>query len=144
MTISLVNGRTGETLASAIELAATRDSRRRGLLGRDAIDISAAMVITPCWAIHTAFMRFPIDVVFVNGDGRVERIASRVAPWRVAFAPRAHAAIELAAGAAVLRGVEVGDPIYLRPAEGFTLSGSSFLESLSFLRMAAKPACSGS
>ena len=139
----LINGRTALTIASAVELANTRSTRRRGLLGRQALDVAAAMVIEPCWAIHTAFMRFAIDVIFVNAEGRVLRVVSHVEPWRVAITPGASAVIELAAGTAQLRGVTVGDPLYVRSCEGFA-PASSFLESLSFRRIAAKPACSGS
>lgn len=141
--IALVNERTEQTIASEIEMADTRAARRRGLLGRDGIDVASALVLAPCWAVHTAFMRFAIDVIFVNEDGRVVRIASRVAPWRIAAAPRAYAAIEIAAGAAHARAVEVGDRLYARSGEGFR-SASSLFASLSFRRMAAKPACSGS
>jgi uncharacterized membrane protein (UPF0127 family) len=88
-------------------------------------------------------MRFPIDVVFVNRDGLVMRVARQLVPWRVAIAPGAQAAIELAAGAAQARGVEVGDRLYVRSDGGFEPAGSAF--SSRFLRrMASKPACSGS
>ena len=138
----LINARTGRTVASAVEVANTRATRRRGLLGREALDVAAALVLAPCWAIHTAFMRFPIDVIFVDEEGRVLRVADSVGPWRIVATPRAYAAIELAAGAASARAVSVGARLYLRSAEGFA-SASSFFDS-SFLRMATKPACSGS
>lgn len=101
------------------------------------------MVIAPCWAIHTISMRFSIDVIFVDGDGTVLRIARELAPWRFAVTPGAYAAIELAAGAAELRGVKKGDRLYARSGDGFK-STSSFFAVPSFRRMAAKPACSGS
>jgi uncharacterized membrane protein (UPF0127 family) len=116
--IELVNGRTDQTLASAVEMADTRATRRRGLLGRDGIDVASALAIVPCWAIHTAFMRFPIDVVFVSRDGVVVRIASHVGAWRIVAAPGAYAAIELAAGAAESRGVRLGDRLYTRAGDG--------------------------
>ncbi len=141
--IALVNARTEQTIASEIEVADTRGTRRRGLLGRDAIDLAAALVLAPCWAVHTAFMRFAIDVIFVNEDGCVVRVASRVAPWRVVIARQAYAAIELAAGVTESRVVQVGDRLYARSGDGFA-SDASLFESVSFRRMAAKPACSGS
>jgi uncharacterized membrane protein (UPF0127 family) len=141
--VSLINARTEEIVASAVEVADTSAARRRGLLGRDAIDVASALVLTPCWAIHTAFMRFPIDVVFVNRDGLVRRVARQIAPWRVAIAPGAQAAIELAAGTAQARGVKVGDRLYVRSDGGFESAGSAF-SSRTLRRMASKPACSGS
>jgi uncharacterized protein len=112
--MTLINGRTEQVVASAVEVADTRATRRRGLLGRDSIDLASALVLAPCWSIHTAFMRFPIDVVFVNQEGLVMRIAERLGPWRVAAALGAYAAIELAAGAVASRGVAIGDRLYVR------------------------------
>jgi hypothetical protein len=71
----LVNERTGATVASDVELAVDRPTRRRGLLGRAAMNPASAMVLSPCWMVHTAFMQFAIDVVFVDRDGRVVRVA---------------------------------------------------------------------
>jgi uncharacterized membrane protein (UPF0127 family) len=141
--MTLVNERTDGTIASDVLLATTRATRRRGLLGRDSLEAASALVLAPCCSIHTAFMRFAIDVVFVDGDGRVLRVVKGLEPWRVAIAPRAYAAIELAAGSLETRPVAVGDRVYLRPGEGFS-SVSSPGASRSFRRMAANPACSGS
>ncbi len=96
--IGLTNQRTGQLLASTVELATTSATRRRGLLGRDSFDPSAAMVIAPCSAIHTLFMRFAIDVVFVNRDGRVLKVVRNLKPWRIAGSLRAFAVFELNAG----------------------------------------------
>src|SRR5712672_574776 len=94
----LINARTGVTVASVVELAVTRADRRRGLLGRDALDLSAALILAPCAAVHTVFMRFPIDVVFVDQDGEVRSIVRNLQPWRIAASPRAYAAVEMAGG----------------------------------------------
>ena len=107
----LINERTGAPIASLVELACTRAERRRGLLGRDALDLSAAMILAPCAAVHTVFMRFPIDVVFVDREGRVRSIVRNLRPWRVAASPRAYAAIELCSG--VERDLIPGDRLYL-------------------------------
>lgn len=109
----LVNERTNETLAAAVEVATTRRARRAGLLGRDALDSSAALVIDPCWMIHTAFMRFPIDVLFVGRDGRVVRIAEDVQPWRMAASMRARRVIELPAGTVSRHHIAIGDALRL-------------------------------
>ena len=52
----LVNQRTDEALAERVELAVTRADRRKGLLGRDAFEASSALIIAPCFSIHTMFM----------------------------------------------------------------------------------------
>lgn len=98
-------------VASVVELAVTRADRKQGLLGRDALDLSGAMMLAPCMAVHTAFMRFPIDVMFVDRNGVVRKIVRDLKPWRIATSPRAYAAIELAAG--VERDVVPGDRLYL-------------------------------
>lgn len=105
----LVDERTHEVVATYVELATTRHARRVGLLGRDRFDADAALVLVPCLAVHTAFMRFPIDVAFVGRHGRAVRLVHDLAPWRMAVAPRAYAAIELAAGALRRHEVDVGD-----------------------------------
>src|SRR5437764_13204113 len=107
----LVNARTGTTLASVVEVAVTRADRRRGLLGRDALDLSAALILAPCAAVHTVFMRFPIDVVFVDRDGDVRTIVRSLQPWRIAASPRAYAAVAMAGG--VDRELLPGDRLYL-------------------------------
>jgi uncharacterized membrane protein (UPF0127 family) len=71
--------RDGDVLA-AVELAAGRHARMRGLLGRAEFD--GALVIRPCRQVHTFGMRFPIDVAFCNSDGVVLHVAS-MRPWRV-------------------------------------------------------------
>jgi uncharacterized protein len=138
MMMTLMNGRTDQRVAS-VELATTRVERRRGLLGRNRIDPGSALVLAPCCSIHTAFMRFAIDVIFVDGDGRVVRIAKRVAPWRIVIASGAYAAIELAAGSVDSHSVALDDSLYVQAGDGAT-AASSFRGSLSFRRLAAAPA----
>ena len=114
----LMNERTRTPVADRVELADTRETRRRGLLGRDRMDERSALMLVPCAAIHTAFMRFPIDVVFVDGDGCAVRIHPRVQPWRVSLAWRARAVIELPAGHLDSCQVALGDRLYLAPNGG--------------------------
>lgn len=111
--VVLVHQRSRTVIASSVELALTRRARRTGLLGRVRIDPAAAMVLAPCFAIHTAFMRFPIDVLFVDRQGRAVRIVQGLAPWRAAMATSAHAVIELAPGVLRRCGVKVGDRLDL-------------------------------
>lgn len=105
----LVNERTGTVVVDVLEIADTRRARRRGLLGRRGLDAGHGLLIRPCLAIHTAWMRFAIDVVFIDASGTVIRYVSGVAPWRVAASPRARAVVELPAGWLARRPVAVGD-----------------------------------
>jgi len=108
---ALVNARTGQVLAASVEMAETRASRRRGLLGRQSL--SGALVLSPCCAIHTAFMRFAIDVVFVDGQDSIVSILRDLPPWNLAIRPRARKVIELASGSLRDHDVKVGDRLVL-------------------------------
>src|SRR5512144_3343440 len=111
-----MNDRTRSAVALEIDLAASRAERRRGLLGRDSLGANEGLLLPPCIAVHTAFMRFPIDVIFIDRDGRAVRIVPQVRPWRMTASLRAHAVIELAAGTAAATDIQVGDLLYLAPA----------------------------
>jgi uncharacterized protein len=115
--MQISNARTECVVASAVEVATTRAERRRGLLGRKSLDLAAALVLSPCCSIHTAFMRFPIDVAFVDRDGCVMRIVRDLAPWRIAIVPRAHAVVEFAGGCLSRRDLQVGDRLVLTPSQ---------------------------
>ena len=93
---ALVNADTGVTLVSRVEAALDSAARRRGLLGRSGLD-DEALVIAPCNAVHTCFMRFPIDVAFVSREGAITRCFSQVPSWRI-VAWRGFATVELPAG----------------------------------------------
>ena len=116
--MALVNQRTDEALADRIELAVTRNDRRKGLLGRDVFETSSALIIAPCFSIHTMFMRFDIDAVFVDDDGRAVKVVQGMGPWRIAVQPFAHAVVELPAGSLRERPVDVGDRLYLLNSSG--------------------------
>jgi uncharacterized membrane protein (UPF0127 family) len=117
-TLALVNQRTDEALADRVEVAVTRKDRRKGLLGRDGFVMSGALVLAPCLAIHTMFMRFDIDAVFVDDDGRAVKVVENLAPWRIAVQPFAHAVVELPGGSLSRGRVAIGDRLYLVDAGG--------------------------
>ena len=116
--LSLVNQRTDQALAQHVEVAVTRSARRKGLLGRDGLGASCALILAPCAAIHTMFMRFDIDAVFVDDDGRAVKVVQGMGPWRIAVQPFAHAVVELPAGSLRDRPVDVGDRLYLVNGSG--------------------------
>ena len=105
----LVNERTGSVVAADLELASDSRARNRGLLGRSGIAAGSVMIIAPCNAIHTFFMRFTIDIVFVDRQGHVLKLYRSVRPWRVRIALKAFAALELAAGSIDLVEIVAGD-----------------------------------
>jgi uncharacterized membrane protein (UPF0127 family) len=82
--------------------------RMRGLLGRRGLENGEGLLIKPTGSVHTFFMRFPIDVVFLSGDGEVLKVARALPAWRMAGARRARVVLELAAEEADRRGIRVG------------------------------------
>jgi len=83
-----------------------------GLMGRRGLPADGALLITPCSSVQTCFMRFAIDVVFLDRDGGVVRVVPGLKPYRAALGGRgARSALELPAGAAERCGIAVGDRV---------------------------------
>jgi uncharacterized membrane protein (UPF0127 family) len=109
----LVNDRTGEQLASELELAANPLRRMVGLLGRRSLPEGGAMRFQPAGSIHTLFMRFPIDVLFLDADECVVKRVHNLKPWRFAAARGAKYVVELPSGTLLRHDIEVGDLIWV-------------------------------
>ena len=109
MTVSSAGG----VVVERCQIADSPLARTRGLLGRDDLPPGGAGCPRPAGSIHTAFMRFPIDAVFVDSDLQVLRIARELPPWRMAAARGARAVLELPAGEAERRGLDVGARLVL-------------------------------
>ena len=100
----------GTVVAEQVRMADNTWSRFRGLLCRRSLPQGHGLLLRPSHSIHTAFMRFTIDVVFLDKENRVVKVAPEVKPFRVTAALRgAHSALELPAGAAAQAQVERGD-----------------------------------
>jgi uncharacterized membrane protein (UPF0127 family) len=82
--------------------------RLRGLLGRRSMAPDEALLLAPCPSVHTFWMRFAIDVVFLDVAGEVMRVVPGLGPWRFAWARGAHACLELPAGGAARAGLHAG------------------------------------
>jgi len=98
----------GRVVCPALSVADTARTRMKGLLGRRSLGDGEGLLLRPAGSIHTAFMRFPIDAVFLDADLRVLRVASNLQPWRLAAQRGAKAVVELPAGAAEGMGLAVG------------------------------------
>ena len=85
--------------------------RMKGLLGKRELAAGEGLLIQPAPSIHTFFMRFPIDVVFLSKSGEVMKVAANVGAWRMRSCRRAFAVLELPAGEAERRGITVGDQV---------------------------------
>ncbi len=70
-------------LASEVYMAKNFITRSFGLIFNNDMSEDEALVITPCCSIHTFFMKFPIDVIFINKSGQVLAIHENVTPWKI-------------------------------------------------------------
>jgi hypothetical protein len=85
----------------------------RGLLGRRELESDEGILLRPASSVHTCFMRFPIDAVFLGDDLVVRKIVRGLRTWRAAGARGARAVLELPAGASDERGLRVGDQLHI-------------------------------
>jgi uncharacterized membrane protein (UPF0127 family) len=108
----------GRVVCTRCEVAERTFARMKGLLGRTGLGPGQGMLITPAPSVMTFFMRFPIDVVFLDRDRTIVGIRHSLVPWRVAGAKRAVAALELPAGTAEACGLELGEVLELPPLDG--------------------------
>jgi uncharacterized protein len=106
---SRLTGRDGRVVCERLLVAARPLRRMRGLLGRASLPPDEGILLHPAGSVHTFFMRFPIDVVFLDRDGVVLGVEPSLPPWRTAGRRGAKAVVELAAGECERRGVEVGE-----------------------------------
>jgi uncharacterized membrane protein (UPF0127 family) len=122
---------TGRLLADRVALAITRAARRKGLLGKDALGRGEALWIAPCRGVHTVGMRFAIDVIALDDEGRVIDCVEDMAPWRLRLPRRGTAGVlELAAGTLSAAGTRVGHVITFErpPQSSFVIRHSALSE----------------
>ena len=104
-------------LADAAELADTSEKRRTGLLKHERLDPGQGLWIVPCESVHSFFMKFAIDLVYLDRNSRVRKIRHRMVPWRVSACLSAHSIIELPAGAVAASGTQAGDQLEMENQE---------------------------
>jgi uncharacterized protein len=105
----------GRVVADSVIVADTTFRRLRGLLGRRTLMPGEGMLLRPAWSIHTAFVRFPLDAVFIDPDQVVIRIDENLRPFSTASCRGAREVVELAAGESARRGLHVGDRVAWAP-----------------------------
>ena len=92
-------------------LAETPLTRLKGLLGRSGLERGEGLLLRPASSIHTFFMRFPIDAVFLDRDLVVLSVSVHLKPWRTAGKRGAKAVLELPAGEAERAGIRPGEKL---------------------------------
>ena len=101
----------GEVVCDRCVVADSSASRLKGLLGRSELRPGEGLLLRPASAIHTCFMRFSIDAVWLDRDWRILGISDDVRPWRTAAKRGAKAVLELPAGESARRGLALGDQL---------------------------------
>jgi uncharacterized membrane protein (UPF0127 family) len=126
----VIDGAEDRVVCERCVVADRPHTRMRGLLGRVELPAGEGLLLKPAPSIHTWFMRFPIDAVFLDGRLRVLSVSSDLGPWRFAARRGARAVLELAAGEARRRGLREGVALRLvdgsrPPATGVPEAGPS-------------------
>jgi uncharacterized membrane protein (UPF0127 family) len=108
----LVRNRTRKTvLAQAADVADTSAKRRTGLLRHERLEPGDGLWIVPCESVHTFFMKFPIDLVYLDKQRRVRKVRKAVPAWRLSACLSAHSVLELPAGTIAQSSTSVGDEL---------------------------------
>lgn len=110
----LVRVSSQQVLLSELTIAESLFARMRGLLCRTGLSENQGMWIKPCNSIHTFFMNFAIDCVFLDRDMQICSVIADIAPWRLTR-PRwnAHSVVEMQAGRARALGLSVGEKLHV-------------------------------
>jgi uncharacterized membrane protein (UPF0127 family) len=92
-------------------MADTSAKRRTGLLKHERLNPGEGLWIVPCESVHTFFMKFPIDLLYLDKQKKVRKIRHAVPAWRLSMCLSAHSIVELRAGTLEQSGTQVGDEI---------------------------------
>jgi uncharacterized membrane protein (UPF0127 family) len=98
-------------LATSMEVADSSEKRNKGLLGRKHLGHGEGLWIIPCQSVHTFFMQFPIDLVYLDRKKQIRKLRSAVSPWRISVCLSAHSILELPSGTIWNTRTERGDTL---------------------------------
>ncbi|MDX1980534.1 MAG: DUF192 domain-containing protein [Bryobacteraceae bacterium] len=109
--IRVRNATKGTVLAESAGVADTPETRNRGLLKHQSLPEGEGLWIIPTQGVHTFFMKFAIDVLYLNKARKVLKIRPDMGKSRLSFCLSAHSVLELPAGTAARTGTGVGDQL---------------------------------
>jgi uncharacterized protein len=101
-------------LADAASVADSSQSRRTGLLKHTSLALGDGLWIVPCESVHSFFMKFTIDVLYLDRQHKVKKVRPKMVPWRASVCLTAHSVLELPAGTIAQTGTEAGDPLEIK------------------------------
>jgi uncharacterized protein len=107
----------GSIIAQMTDVANTSAKRRKGLLGYDSLPEGHALWIVPCESVHTCFMRFSIDLVYLDRKYKVCKVRKAISPWRLSTCLLAHSVLELPAGVIEKTRTQKGDQLNFLQSE---------------------------
>jgi hypothetical protein len=108
--MKLVNKNTGKVLADNIISANNPLKRLKGLLGKKYLKNKQALHIIPCNSIHSCFMRFRFDAIFINKKNQIVYIIEKMPSWRISkICFSAYSVIEFPEGTVGETGTKIGD-----------------------------------
>jgi len=105
----------GTVVGDAIDIADTSAKRRTGLLKHTGLNAGEGLWIVPCESVHTFFMKFALDLVYLDRRHVVRKAVTNVVPWRMSVCLSAHSIVELPVGAIAASGTVKGDQLAMEP-----------------------------
>ena len=112
-------------LATCMEVADSGPKRNKGLLGRKLLKPGEGIWIVPCESVHTFFMQFPIDLIYLDREHRIRKLRCGVPAWRLSACLSAHSVLELPAGTIRNTNTKPGDKLEFTSAStASNLSGA--------------------
>jgi uncharacterized protein len=115
--LRVANSTKGNLIAHSVEIAGSGGARSKGLLGRISLAAGAGLWIVPCEAVHTFWMKFPIDLIYLDREFRIRKLSRDVPAWRISMCFAAHSVLELAAGTIRDSQAQTGDVLEMVLAE---------------------------
>jgi uncharacterized membrane protein (UPF0127 family) len=115
--LHILNVTRGTVLATHIDVADSGPKRNKGLLGRKSLEPGEGLWIVPCESVHTFFMQFAIDLVYLDRNHRIKKVRGSVPPWRLSACLSAHSILELPAGTIQSTQTQAGDTLQFTPAD---------------------------
>ena len=118
MPTRIINETRDQVVADRAQTARSYFHRMIGLMGKKSLDQGDGLIIDPCSSVHTHWMRFAIDVIYVNNDHAIVGIDHDLHPWHIGhFYRKVQYVVELPAGKAHETGTQVGDRLILEDLE---------------------------
>ncbi len=116
MMYTVENVTRGARLGDKIDRAESSRERRTGLMKHSILQAGEGLWIDPCEGVHTFFMKFPIDVIYLDRNDSVRKIRHALRPWRLSLCLAARSVLELPAGTVLSTGTCVGDRLKFQEA----------------------------